>query len=43
LRRCYLLAPDSLEPLGVTAAVVDLEKLRRGAAKMTASASAHPE
>jgi hypothetical protein len=43
LRRCYLLAPDSLEPLGVTTAVVDLEKLRRGAAKMTARASAHPE
>jgi hypothetical protein len=43
LRRCYLLAPDALESLGATAAVVDLEKLRRGAAKMTASAAAHPE
>jgi hypothetical protein len=43
LRRCYRLAPDALEPLGVTAAVLHLEKLRAGAAKMTARAVTPPE
>jgi hypothetical protein len=43
LRRCYRLAPDALAPLGATAALLDLEKLRLGAAKMTASAAAQPE
>src|SRR5262249_31320354 len=43
LRRCYRVAPDALGPLGATAALLDLEKLRLGAAKMTASAAARPE
>jgi hypothetical protein len=43
LRRCYLIAPGALAPLGATAALLDLEKLRLGAAKMTASAAARPE